>query len=235
MRDQLIAVRDRYHSSKHPLFDRWEQGELTRRQMGEYIVQHYLHTDHTFRQFGVVYSRAPQDVQDLLVENLAEELGLLGVEGQQPQHHRELMIRWARECGINDEEFRTIQPLPFTLAKADFQWTLVYHHPWQVFLAAEICSESQEPGIHTRTLPALEKHYGYRRGDPAIAFFEEHYTADVVHGERVFSIVDRYLDTPDLRRDALAMAERLCLQRWYLLNGFYRHYVEGIVEPLPGA
>ena len=73
--EELIALRDRYHTKNHSFFDAWSNGELTKEQMGRYMAQHFQLVREILRPFGVAYSRAPRDVQQFLIENLAEEHG----------------------------------------------------------------------------------------------------------------------------------------------------------------
>ena len=39
--EQLRQARDATHSKNHPYFRKWAQGELTKKQMGFYLVMHY--------------------------------------------------------------------------------------------------------------------------------------------------------------------------------------------------
>ena len=39
--EQLRQARDATHSKNHPYFRKWAQGDLTKKQMGFYLVMHY--------------------------------------------------------------------------------------------------------------------------------------------------------------------------------------------------
>ena len=84
--------------------------------------------------------------------------------------------------------------------------------------------ESQFLDICKKVVPALHEHYGYRPGAREIRFFEEHLTADEIHGTKDFAIVEKYCDTPELQ--ALA-AEDAATRRWRFMNGIYWYVATG--------
>ena len=89
---ELIALRDRYHTKNHHFFDDWANGDLTKNQMGCYMVQHFQLVREILRPFGVAYAKAPRDVQAFLVENLAEEHGVVGTERGGPEEHDSMLL-----------------------------------------------------------------------------------------------------------------------------------------------
>jgi pyrroloquinoline quinone (PQQ) biosynthesis protein C len=75
------------------------------------------------------------------------------------------------------------------------------------------------------TLPAFAKHYRYRRGDRAIAFFEEHAEADEEHSMRQLALTAAYVDTPALAARACQVAEEACMLRWASITDLYQRHV----------
>lgn len=226
----LLGIRDRWHTMNHPFFDDWAAGKLTLMQMGQYMAQHYLLAQEILRPFGVAFARSPQDVQAFVVENLAEEFGLVGEGGGRPKNHNAILLRWTETCGLSpDQVLSETRRLPELTALHDIMWRLVHLGPWQVWLAAQGALESQQVGIQTRTLPALKKHYGFDQGDDRVEWFEEHLTADTEHGNRLYELVEKYATAPGMLDQCREAVEEVCRARWRYMDAVYTAYV----GPLP--
>lgn len=228
--EALLAIRDRWHTKNHPFFDDWEAGRLTLPQMGQYMAQHYLLVKEILRPYGVCYARAPEDVQAFIIENLAEEFGLVGEGGGAPKNHNAILLRWTETCGLSaDDVIKNTQRLPELTALLDIMWRLAYLAPWQVWLAAQAAQESQQVGIQLRTVPALRQHYGFSEGDARIEWFEEHLTADTEHGRRFFELAAKYITDEALLEQCKAAVEETCKARWKYMDAVYTTFV----GPLP--
>lgn len=232
--EALIAVRDRWHCMNHPFYQRLAEGSLELRHLGTFLVHHYLLVRQIFRSIGVSYAKAPDDVARFIVENLAEEAGLLGIEGGEAHDHVELILRFTRHCAIADEEVKNGELLPTWLARAAYFRWITDTDPAVVRMAVQATTESQLVGENTdRAVPALIEHYGFTRESPEIGFFVEHGTADVKHGNIMLELVDRHITTPEMRARALLLAERTCRLRWVSFNELYRvtHLGEEVGQP----
>ena len=75
------AIRDRWHCMNHPFYDRLAEGTLDLRHLACFLVQHSLLVRQSFRSIGVTYAKSPDDIAHFIVENLAEEAGLIGIDG----------------------------------------------------------------------------------------------------------------------------------------------------------
>ena len=230
--DEVVAIRDKYHTRNHPFFDDWAAGKLTLEQMGRYMAQHYFLVQEILRPYGLIYARGPFDVQAFIIENLAEEQGLIGDDHAGPgKNHNQILLRWTEACGLSVADVtRQTRPVPHLRALLDYQWRLAYKEPWQVWLASQACLESQQVGIQERTLPALQKYYGFGAGNERIEWFEEHLTADQEHGRRFFQLLNKHVKDDQLAAECRNAAEEACKIRWLYLNDVYDQYVKG--EPL---
>ncbi|MGE3934309.1 MAG: hypothetical protein AB7F67_13715, partial [Rhodospirillaceae bacterium] len=90
--DRLIAIRDRWHCRNHPFYADLAAGRLELRHLGTFLVQHYLVVRQIFRSIGIAYAKAPDDIARNIIENLAEEAGLLGIDGHAAHNHTDLIL-----------------------------------------------------------------------------------------------------------------------------------------------
>ena len=229
--ERLIRIRDRYHVKNHPFVDEWAAGRLDMRQMGGYMIQHYLHVVDVFHAMGVLYSKAPEQAGRFVVENLAEEHGLLALKDRDAADHFEIIRRFIRAAGYTDADLVPENRFLWTWARIHSFWDVVNRYPWQVFMAMLACLESQEVGLNGRLVPAFYEHYGYKAGDPVIRFFEEHYVADVEHGSRSLDLVDANSEDELVREQCLQMAELGCRYKWEYMNEIHQRLVVDAKQP----
>ena len=221
--EKLIAIRERWHCMNHPFYDRLAEGTLELGHLAFFLVQHSLLVRQIFRSIGVTYAKSPDDIAHFIVENLAEEAGLVGIDGGQAHDHRDLIARFTRHCGWTDDQVRDAELLPTWYARAAYYWWISDAEPPVVRIAVQATQESQLVGENgARAVPALIEHYGFSEDSPEIGFFTEHATADVKHGDILLGLVDRHATTPELRARALKLAEQTCKLRWVSFNELYR-------------
>ncbi|MGE0744988.1 MAG: TenA family transcriptional regulator [Rhodospirillales bacterium] len=235
--DRLIAIRDRWHCRNHPFYADLAAGRLELRHLGTFLVQHYLVVRQIFRTIGIAYAKAPDDIARNIIENLAEEAGLLGIDGHAAHNHTDLILAFTRHVGIADDDVRGGELLPTWLARAALMRWVTEAEPAAIRFAVQASTESQLVGENGGVVvPALVEHYGFRTDDPTIGFFTEHAFADVKHGDEMYALVDRHVVSPDDQRRAEMWTTRMCRLRWASFNELYRETVEGVrlEDTLPG-
>lgn len=237
---KIIAIRDRWHTKRHPFFRVFSEGKLPLKAMGRYQALHYQYVNRAARSFGLLYARAydNEDVRKAIAENISEEEGIAAIPqpGHEPHDHNELIFRFCRAVGMSDDEVRNIPMTPAWWARSLYYYTTTANEPVGVVLAMQTTQEGQMPGLISEVLlPAFEKHYGFKRTAPEIEFFTEHDAADVEHSRRQMELCVRYVDTPELERRALAAAETACRLRWASITDLYREEVLGEKELLPAS
>jgi len=236
--DQIIAIRERWHTKQHPFFRTFAEGKLPLRALGRYQALHYQFVARALSSFGILYSRIYDlpDVRKMVAENMAEEEGLKAIEepGHTPHDHNELIFRFCRATGLSDEEVRTIKMPPAWWARSLYYYHTTATEPVGVVLAMQTTQEGQMPGLISEVLlPAFEKHYGFKRSASEIEFFTEHDAADVEHSRRQMKLCAKYLDTPELKARAVQVAEEICELRWASISELYRSEVLGEEEIVP--
>jgi|GEM_PF-309137 pyrroloquinoline-quinone synthase len=236
--ERILAIRERWHTKRHPFFLAFGEGKLPLRALGRYQALHYHFVQRAIASFGLLFGRFYQleDVRKMIAENIAEEEGFKAIpeEGHVPHDHNELILRFCRAAGLAEEEVRNMRMPPAWWARSLYMYHVTATEPVGVILAMQATQEGQMPGLIGEViLPALEKHYGFTREAPEIAFFTEHDAADVEHSRRQLSLCARYLDTPRLQARALEVAQEICMLRWASITDLYRSEVLGEKEILP--
>ena len=236
--DRILAIRERWHTKRHPFFLAFGEGKLPLRALGRYQALHYHFVSRALASFGMLYARGYhfEDVRKMIAENIAEEEGLKAIPepGHEPHDHNELILRFCRAAGLTDDEVRNTKMPPAWWARSLYMYHTTANEPVGVILAMQTTQEGQMPGLISEVLlPAFEKHYGFKLKSPEIEFFTEHDAADVEHSRRQIDLCGRYLDTPQLEARAEQVAEEICELRWASISELYRSEMLGEKEILP--
>lgn len=233
--EQIVAIRDRWHTKNHPLFRDLAAGTLDIRVLAKYWALHAKYVQIGLQAFGHLYARAPADIRKMIVENIAEEEGLIGGYSEHGAHdHMEMIYDFCDTAGLTREEVRETEMTPAWWGRALYYLTATREEPVGVVLAMYTTQEGQMPALNGEVvIPALERHYGFKRSDRAILFFTEHELADEDHSRRQLALAEKYLDTPELMARAASVAERMCRLRWGCTSETYRIEHLGAGDALP--
>jgi len=238
--DDILAIRERWHTKNHPFFRAFAEGKLPLRAMGVYKAMHWKFVQHGLASFGILYARtiAHEDVRKAIAENISEEEGFKAIPraGHVPHDHSELIFRFCRTAGLSEADVRSIKLTPAWWARALHYYQTAVQEPIGVVLAMQSTQEGQQPALNTEVvLPAFAKHYGYPAGSPEIEFFTEHAEADVEHSQRQATLCAKYLDSDAAKARALEVAEQACMLRWASITDLYRREYLGEKEILPSG
>ena len=212
------AVLER-HCANHPMTEKWARGELGRRAMMGWAIEHW----HWIKRMpeGTFYrcAKAPDDVRDAELANRAEE--------DDPGYsHKDIVLRFAAANGADLDDVRAGRGLPTTEAWADWLVNVARHEHWIASLAANrIGTESQSPMLYSKVLPALRDTYKF--AEPDIEHFWLHSEVDIDHGDRGFELLERHCTTPELREMAVHFARESAKMRWFYFDGIHLHYELG--------
>jgi pyrroloquinoline quinone (PQQ) biosynthesis protein C len=120
--ERVNAIRDRWHTKRHPFFNEFSEGRLPLKALGRYQALHYHFVSYALPSFGLFYARAYkfEDVRKMMAENLAEEEGFKAIpqEGHEPHDHNELMFRFCRAAGLGEAEVRNMKMTPAWWARS---------------------------------------------------------------------------------------------------------------------
>ena len=238
--DEIVAIRNRWHTKNHPFFRAFGEGKLPLKSMGRYLALHYQFVARALPSQAVLYSRVFQheDVRKAIAENIAEEEGLKAIStpGHKPHDHNELIFRFCKAAGFSEQEVRGMRLTPAWWARSLHYATVTSTEPLGVVLAMQSTQEGQQPELNSElVLPAFAKHYGFKPGAPEIEFFTEHAIADIEHSQRQLQLCAAHLGTPELRARALDVAEQAVELRWASITELYRKDVLGEKDLLPAG
>lgn len=234
--EKIVAVREKWHTKNHPFYLDFFHGKIGLAPLGALMAQHYQHTQRVLPSLGVAYYKGSAGDRRFLLENLAEEEGLMAGPGddRHATDHTDLILRFCRLAGFSDEVVRATEQLPAWRARSYYYLNTVREEPFAVIVAMMSTQEGQQPAINgERTLPAFEKYHGMKADNPAIEFFAEHYIADADHSSRQLDLVARLITNEELQARALEVAEIAVKTRWACMNDIYRTAVLGQTDPLP--
>jgi pyrroloquinoline quinone (PQQ) biosynthesis protein C len=238
--DDILAIRERWHTKNHPFFRALGEGKLPLRALGIYMAMHGQFVQRALASFGILFTRnfAHEDVRKMLVENLAEEEGLKAIprEGHVPHDHNELIVRFCKAAGLSEHEVRTMKMTPAWWGRSLHYYQTALQEPIGVVLGMQATQEGQQPALNSEiVLPALARHYGYPPGAPEIEFFTEHAEADIEHSQRQADLCAKYLDTDAAKARALEVAEQACMLRWASITDLYRRDYLGEKDIVPAG
>jgi pyrroloquinoline-quinone synthase len=202
---------------KHPFYQAWNQGKLTKDALREYACQYYHFVKEFPRMVSAVHSNTPEfSVRQELLRNLMDE-------EQGPENHPALWMQFANALGVSQEEVLRTTPLPATTALVETMMGACRHGSFQEGAAALYGYESQIPEVSRAKREGLEKFYGIT-DEAATKFFSVHEEADVHHSRAEQEMIERHTPVelyPAVQRASARTAEAL----WNFLDGVYEAYV----------
>ncbi len=220
----LEAARKPRHGGGHPFSRAWAAGELSREQLGQWAVQHFYYIDPIPQQFAALYARLPDlDARQHLLENLLGE----EMPGQPTKRHPDLLVKFARACGVADDELLRSEELgtvlPTTRAMRAWIWELA-----TIRTLAEACSgimvalEGQLPTLYPQYVEAMRR-MGYTEDE--LEFFHVHIEGDTEHAHVGLELTSRYATTPAMQARAIAAVGASAQLRYSMLDGIHARVV----------
>jgi pyrroloquinoline-quinone synthase len=158
---------------KHPFYQDWQTGKLSRAALQLYAAQYYRHVEAFPKHLRVLAARSEGPIRDLILENLAEE--------ENPARpHPKLWRDFAATLGVNEEDITCCPALPGTQAVVETFREIVGDRPVAEAVAALYAYEAQVPEIATTKIEGLQKFYGIN-SQKGLAYFTVHEEADKAH------------------------------------------------------
>jgi pyrroloquinoline-quinone synthase len=158
---------------KHPFYQDWQMGKLSREELQLYAAQYYRHVEAFPKHLRVLAARSEGPIRDVILENLAEE--------ENPARpHPKLWRDFAAALGVNEEDITCCPALPGSQKVVETFREIVGDRPVAEAVAALYAYESQVPEIATTKIDGLKKHYGIN-SDKALNYFTVHEEADKTH------------------------------------------------------
>jgi pyrroloquinoline-quinone synthase len=158
---------------KHPFYQDWQMGKLSREALQLYAAQYYRHVEAFPKHLRVLAARTEGPIRDIILENLAEE--------ENPSRpHPKLWRDFAGTLGVNEEDITCCPALPGTQAVVETFREIVGDRPVAEAVAALYAYEAQVPEIASTKIEGLQRFYGVK-SEKGLAYFTLHEEADKAH------------------------------------------------------
>jgi len=215
--ERIDAVLEEKSMLKHPFYQAWSSGMLTKGMLKEYACQYYHFVKDFPRMVSAVHSNTPDisDRQELLMNLVDEEQGM--------DNHPALWMRFANALGATREEVERASPLPTTTELVHTMMGLCREDAFQAGMATLYAYEAQIPEVSRVKIEGLKRFYGIEDAD-AIRFFSVHKEADIYHSRSEREMIEQSTPIEQEGRTYEA-AERTAKALWKFLDGVHEAYV----------
>ena len=196
---------------KHPFYQDWQAGKLSREALQLYATQYYRHVEAFPRHLRVLAARTEGPLRDTVLENLAEE--------ENPSApHPKLWRDFAAAMGVPQDDITYCPSLPGTQAVVATFREICGDRPVAEAVAALYAYESQVPEIAATKIEGLRKYYGITRPE-ALAYFAVHEETDKAHRAAWRAWLSEHADGND--DEILAAAKEALAALWSALDAVH--------------
>jgi len=211
MLDSLDALVEEHHLLKHPFYQAWTEGKLSRESLQLYAGQYYQHVRAFPENLKQLAGRTDGNLAKLVNQNLAEEL-----DPSAP--HPQLWRQFAESLGVSDADLDRARPLPGIAALLDAFDEVASEGTLAQAVAAFYVYEAQVPEIATQKISGLRRFYDVSDAR-ALAYFGVHEEADLRHRAvwRAWLLSQKDADTFGV----LCAAENILKALWGALDSVY--------------
>jgi pyrroloquinoline-quinone synthase len=186
-------ARRRWDVLRHPFYTRWERGELSLDELGDYAGQ--------YRHAVVALART--------AANAASWEPALREHADEEAAHVALWDSFASASGSGSG-----RPARAETRDCVRAWTADGIEALAVLYAVE----SGQPEISETKLAGLVRHYGFAPEGPATAYFRVHAKLDRLHAEQARELIEAKAGADEAER-LLAVATGAVAGNWRLLDG----------------
>lgn len=211
MLESIDRLVQEYHLLKHPFYQAWTEGKLSKESLELYAEQYYQHVRAFPENLKRLAGRSNGRLAKLVEENLAEEL-----DPSAP--HPQLWRQFAHSVGVSETALDHARPLPGIAALLDAFEEVASEGALAQAVAAFYVYETQVPEIASQKISGLRRFYDI--DDPrALAYFRVHEEADVRHRAawRAWLASQKDADTFGV----VCAAERILKALWGALDAVY--------------
>jgi pyrroloquinoline-quinone synthase len=210
--DQEIAT---YDLLRHPFYQAWSAGELSKEDLGFYTKQYYHHVSRFPTYLTALHSRLPEGAirRDVLANAYEEECA--------GEPHSELWLRFGEGMGAGGSSLEGAEPNSETKNLVNTFLALAQEAPVASVFGALYAYESQVPRIAAEKLSGLKKYYG--ADERTCSYFTLHQTADVHHSSVWRKIISQLVEKDERHAaEALEGISRAARALWTALDGIER-------------
>jgi len=171
--DRIDAAIGEKNLLKHPFYQDWQAGRLSRQSLQLYAAQYYRHVEAFPKHLRILAARADESLKAIIIENLAEE--------EDPARpHPQLWRDFACTLGVGEDDITSSPSLPGTQNVVHTFRHICANRSLIEAVAALYAYEAQVPEIATSKIDGLKRFYGISEAK-GIAYFSVHQEADKAH------------------------------------------------------
>jgi pyrroloquinoline-quinone synthase len=171
--EQIDAAIAKKNLLKHPFYQDWQAGKLSRESLQLYAAQYYRHVEAFPKHLRVLAARTEGSIRQIVEENLAEE--------ENPAaSHPKLWRDFAAALGVGEDDITCCPSLPGTQNVVRTFREICGDRSIPEAVAALYAYEAQVPEIATTKIDGLKSFYGITQPQ-ALAYFQVHEEADKAH------------------------------------------------------
>lgn len=191
---------------KHPFYQLWSEGKLTRDALKTYAKQYYHFVDEFPHLLETMLANCENPaIRSMISENLTEE-----------RKHPSLWLTFAGALGLSREEVVSAEPLPETMESLQtFSSLMAGSTPCAA--ASLLTYEAQVPEVARQKMEGLMKFYGIETPE-ALEYFRVHMLVDLDHVKVWKQILSETSDETGV----LNAARKSLSAQWRLLDGVLR-------------
>jgi len=209
---QLDAAIAEKNLLKHPFYQDWQAGKLSREALQLYAAQYYRHVEAFPRHLRVLAARTEGPLRDTVMENLEEE--------ENPSApHPKLWRDFAAALGVGEDDITCCPALPGTQTVVSTFREICGDRPIAEAVAALYAYEAQVPEVSSTKIDGLRKFYGVNK-PAALAYFAIHEEADKAHREAWRTWLNEHTDASS-NDEAVATAKEALAALWGALDAVY--------------
>ena len=197
---------------KHPFYQDWQAGKLSREALQLYAAQYYRHVEAFPKHLRVLAARTEGSLRDTVMENLAEE--------ENPSApHPKLWRDFAAAVGVGEDDITCCPALPGTQAVVATFREICGDRTVAEAVAALYAYEAQVPEIAGTKIDGLRKFYGVEKAT-ALAYFTVHEEADKAHREAWRNWLNEHSDASS-NDEVVATANEALTALWGALDAVH--------------
>jgi pyrroloquinoline-quinone synthase len=215
---QLDARIAPYDLLRHPFYQAWSAGKLTREDIRDYSQEYYHHVE-AFPSYLAAFGLRLEDseLRRAVIANMCDEKGVAGASGKDSVPHSDLWLDFAEGMG-STRNLEWHSPVPEIRQLMRYFHRVANEGSPEDALAAFYTYESQVPRIATEKERGLRSMYG--ADDKTCGYFSVHATADVYHSNVWRAQLEkRIAANPEAADAALDSAENAARMLWKALDG----------------
>src|ERR1700746_490872 len=173
MLDSIDTLIGRYHLLKHPFYQAWTEGTLSKESLQLYAAQYYQHVRAFPENLRQLASRTNGNLQTIVKENLAEEIDPSAPDPM-------VWLEFVASLGVSQAAVDSSRVVPETATTLNTFGQVSTASSMARAVAMFYSSEAQVPEIATQKISGLRQFYGLT-DSRSLRYFAVHEEADVRH------------------------------------------------------